>query len=131
MPEEINRMATDSISDLFWTPSKDADENLIREGHDPKNIEFVGNIMIDSYHMLESKIEESKILCDLSLKPKDYIVFTLHRPSNVDKKEKLTKILDIISSINEKVLFPVHPRTENNLSPNVKKITEIFYLLSL
>ena len=61
--------------------------------------------MIDSYHMLESKIEESKILCDLSLKPKDYIVFTLHASSNVDKKEKLTKILDIISSINEKVLF--------------------------
>ncbi len=120
MPEEINRMATDSISDLFWTPSKDADENLIREGHDPKNIEFVGNIMIDSYHMLEPKIEESKILCNLNLKPKEYIVFTLHRPSNVDKKEKLIKILDIISNISEKVLFPVHPRTENNLSPNVK-----------
>jgi len=117
MPEEINRMVTDSIVDYFWTPSIDGNENLIKSGISSSQIEFVGNIMIDSLEMMRGSIEQENILCELDLCEEQYVVVTFHRPSNVDDKIKLKKIVDdlIWLSAKYKVVFPVHPRTKSNL----------------
>ncbi len=117
MPEEINRIVTDSISDYFWTPSVDGNENLVRSGIDPKRIEFVGNIMIDSLEMMREKIEKEDIVSKLSLERKEFVLVTFHRPSNVDKKERLSSIVDKLIDLSKriKVVFPIHPRTLNNL----------------
>ncbi len=117
MPEEINRIVTDSISDYFWTPSVDGNENLVRSGIDPKKIEFVGNIMIDSLEMMREKIEKEDIVSKLSLERKEFVLVTFHRPSNVDKKERLSSIVDKLIDLSKriKVVFPIHPRTLNNL----------------
>src|SRR5688500_1494723 len=84
MPEEINRLVTDSIVDLLWTPSPDADENLIAEGVPKHRIDFIGNIMIDSYEMMRDAITADTTFATLGLKPRQFGVVTLHRPSNVD-----------------------------------------------
>src|SRR5579872_4839674 len=89
MPEEINRLVTDAIADLLWTPSPDADANLAAEGVPTNRIERVGNIMIDSFEMLRARIEQSDIVHRLGLPSRPYAVVTLHRPSNVDEREKL------------------------------------------
>ncbi len=117
MPEEINRMVTDSISDYFWTPSIDGNENLVRSGIDPQKIEFVGNIMIDSLEMMREKIEREDIDKKFNLNRKDFVLVTFHRPSNVDNKERLSKIVDKLISLSQKikVVFPIHPRTLQNL----------------
>lgn len=117
MPEEINRIVTDILSDILWTPSPDADENLKKEGISEGKIIRVGNIMIDSLEMLREKIEEEKLPDDLGLSPGDYAVLTLHRPSNVDHPVDLGTICDGLLSISEdiKIVFPVHPRTRKNL----------------
>ena len=117
MPEEINRILTDAISDLLLTTSPDADENLKAEGVAADKIKFVGNVMIDSVFFNLEKSEESKIRADLDLEAKDYAVLTLHRPSNVDDKETLTGLLEALISISEKIpiIFPVHPRTKANI----------------
>ena len=117
MPEEINRIVTDSISDYFWTPSVDGNENLVRSGIDPKKIEFVGNIMIDSLEMMRDAIEKEKITENLSLKKGDFVLVTFHRPSNVDDKDKLESIVRELVNLSEKIkiVFPIHPRTEQNL----------------
>ena len=113
MPEEINRVLTDAISDLLLTPSHDGDENLRQEGIPAEKIRFVGNVMIDSllHHM--KLAEASAIRGDLGLVGRDYAVLTLHRPSNVDEPKPLEGILDAIADISQKlpVIFPVHPRT--------------------
>jgi len=114
MPEEINRILTDSISDLLLTPSIDGNENLLSEGIPSDRIHFVGNIMIDS---LYDAIERCNgIKSDLSL-PDKYGLLTLHRPSNVDDKSKLTEIIQTIIEISNhiKIFFPIHPRTKNKL----------------
>ena len=85
MPEEINRLATDAIADLLWTPSPDADENLRREGA-AHRIERVGNIMMDSYELLRERIESTETWAGLGVDPGKYGVVTLHRPSNVDQR---------------------------------------------
>ena len=117
MPEEINRILTDAISDLLLTSSQDADENLRQEGIAPDKIKFVGNVMIDSlfYNLEQSK--SSKARENLDLRDKDYAVLTLHRPSNVDEEKTFTGLLDALVSIAEKlpVIFPVHPRTRANI----------------
>ena len=117
MPEEINRILTDSISDLLLTTSEDADENLKQEGVADDKIKFVGNVMIDSlfYNLEKSRI--SKTRENLDLIGKDYAVLTLHRPSNVDEREVFSALLDALCSISEKlpVIFPVHPRTKANI----------------
>lgn len=120
MPEEINRVVTDSLADILWTPSQDADENLIKEGISEDKIHNVGNIMIDSLEMLRKKIESRETYLDYGLEPKGYGIVTLHRPSNVDNPETLKKICDILVRIAEKtpLLFPVHPRTRKNLEQN-------------
>lgn len=115
MPEEINRVVTDSISDYFWTPSEDATQNLIQEGINSEKISFVGNIMIDTYCMMQSKIEASNFYESFNLKRKSYVVMTLHRPVNVDVKEELKKVIERIHEIELPVIFPVHPRTRKNI----------------
>lgn len=117
MPEEINRMVTDVIADFLWTPSPDADENLLKEGKDPEKIIRVGNIMIDSLEMMRSRIENEKTVETFQLGKQNFCLVTLHRPSNVDDPEKLAGIMEQLETIGAElpVLFPVHPRTRKCL----------------
>lgn len=117
MPEEINRILTDAISDLLLTTSEDADENLKQEGVSENKIKFVGNVMIDSLFYNLEKSKSSKARENLGLIDKDYAVLTLHRPSNVDEKEIFKGLLDALCEISEKlpIIFPVHPRTRGNI----------------
>jgi UDP-N-acetylglucosamine 2-epimerase (non-hydrolysing) len=113
MPEEINRILTDSISDLLLTTSRDADENLRQEGVPAEKIRFVGNVMIDSLLRNLKIAESSAVREELDLTGKDYAVLTLHRPSNVDEKEVFTGLLGALLVISERlpIVFPAHPRT--------------------
>ncbi len=113
MPEEINRILTDAISDLLLTPSQDGDENLKQEGIAPDKIKFVGNVMIDSLLGFLKLAERSAVRDDVGVEGIDYAVLTLHRPSNVDERGTLSSILDALIAIAEKlpIVFPVHPRT--------------------
>jgi UDP-N-acetylglucosamine 2-epimerase (non-hydrolysing) len=117
MPEEINRILTDSISDFLFVTEKSGIENLRKEGIEASKIFFVGNVMIDSLVTYRTKIINSNVLSKLNLQSGSYCLVTLHRPSNVDSKEKLRKLIELISevSVTKKVIFPVHPRTRNNL----------------
>ena len=117
MPEEINRIVTDTLADLLWTPSPDGDENLLGEGIDPKKIVQVGNIMIDSLEMMREKIEQRKSFQNYGYQMKGYGLVTLHRPSNVDSPEILDRLVDMLLHVSEKLplIFPVHPRTKKNL----------------
>jgi UDP-N-acetylglucosamine 2-epimerase (non-hydrolysing) len=117
MPEEINRIVTDSLADILWTPSPDADENLLHEGVDPDKIVRVGNIMIDSLEMLREKIESVNTYKDLGLKAREYGLVTLHRPSNVDDSQTLADLCRSFGRISKRIplVFPVHPRTRKNL----------------
>jgi UDP-N-acetylglucosamine 2-epimerase (non-hydrolysing) len=117
MPEEINRLVTDSIVDVLWTPSADADENLKSEGVDEAKIDLIGNIMIDSFEMLRKNIEASNARDDLGLLDGKYALVTLHRPSNVDSVEMLKPIIDglIEASAKLPIVFVAHPRTIKSL----------------
>lgn len=117
LPEEINRLATDSISDLLWTPSPDADANLLREGVPEGRIDRIGNIMIDSYLMLEGAIAAVDMPGRLGLAKRPFVVSTLHRPGNVDQQATLTGIVDAFVALSRDVdiVFPVHPRTAARL----------------
>jgi UDP-N-acetylglucosamine 2-epimerase (non-hydrolysing) len=117
MPEELNRIATDALADLLWTPSADANENLEREGVPKSRIELVGNIMIDSLEMMRSAIESRRHARHLGLEPRAYGVVTLHRPSNVDDAQQLGRMVDLIVDAAKSlpVVFPVHPRTRQRL----------------
>lgn len=114
MPEEINRILTDSISDLLLTTSQDADENLANEGIPSQRIRFVGNVMIDSLLEHLKIAERSTIREDLGIADTDYAVLTLHRPSNVDDRAIFSGILGSLIAISERlpIIFPVHPRTK-------------------
>ena len=113
MPEEINRILTDSISDLLFTTSQDADVNLAQEGISAERVRFVGNVMIDSLMDHLKIAENSTVREDLGVNAGEYAVMTLHRPSNVDDKATLSGILDALTAVAEKlpIIFPVHPRT--------------------
>jgi UDP-N-acetylglucosamine 2-epimerase (non-hydrolysing) len=117
MPEEINRLVTDAIADVLWTPSADADENLEREGVAAHRIDLIGNIMIDSFEMLRDKIEASETRAELGLNVGEYALVTLHRPSNVDARETLAPIVSELVSASRKlpVVFVAHPRTMKGL----------------
>lgn len=117
MPEEINRLITDAISDVLWTPSPDANDNLIREGVAGDKIDFVGNIMIDSYEMLREAIAGSNACAQFGLLGRSYAVVTLHRPSNVDTREILGRLVDQLLAAAREIdlVFAVHPRTRKRL----------------
>lgn len=118
MPEEINRLLTDQISDLLFTPSRDADENLLREGIAPEKIRFVGNVMIDTLVRLVPKAEARWPSLRDQYHLDRYILVTLHRPSNVDQPDTLAEIIAALTEISQEipVLFPVHPRTRKQIS---------------
>jgi UDP-N-acetylglucosamine 2-epimerase (non-hydrolysing) len=117
MPEEINRLLTDQISDLLFTPSRDADANLLREGVEGSKIHFVGNVMIDTLIEMLPRALDRPILEGLGLEGGKYLLVTLHRPSNVDYPGTLRGILSALGEIGRSwpVVFPVHPRTRKNM----------------
>jgi len=132
MPEEINRLVTDALADLLFTTSRDADDNLKREGVDPSKIHFVGNVMIDTLLKQRSKAAEFDLNETVGavydrpgahraplqrIRPKQYAVVTLHRPSNVDDPAVLRGILEALEEISKSmpVIFPIHPRTTKRI----------------
>ena len=117
MPEEINRLVTDAICDVLWTPSPDADEHLAREGVAADKIDRVGNIMIDSFEMMRSAIEADGTRDSMGLAPDSYAVVTLHRPSNVDRRENLEPLVRQLVAVSKDLplVFAVHPRTRKKL----------------
>lgn len=128
MPEEINRVLIDSISDYFFTTSMKATETLIEEGKDRKKIFFSGNIMIDSLVRQKTKFRRPAIFEELKLKEKNYFVLTIHRPSNVDQQNQLKDILEGLSALSRDlpIIFPVHPRTAQKIKDNRINISNIF-----
>jgi UDP-N-acetylglucosamine 2-epimerase (non-hydrolysing) len=118
MPEEINRILTDSIATWLLTPSPDANTNLMKEGISPAKIFFVGNIMIDSLMEFKPKADKSTILNDLSISSKNFCLITLHRPGNVDSFKGLDTILTAFEKAAQKIklVFPIHPRTRKQLA---------------
>jgi UDP-N-acetylglucosamine 2-epimerase (non-hydrolysing) len=117
MPEEINRMLTDTIADYLFVTEQSGINNLHHEGIREDKIFFTGNVMIDSLVHYLPKVEKSDILQKLSLSPRDYILVTLHRPANVDTEEGLKGLFGMLNRISakKKIVFPIHPRTKNNL----------------
>jgi len=141
MPEEINRLVTDAISDLLWTPSPDGDENLRREGVPGSRIKRVGNIMLDSFELMRERIESDDTARSLSLVGQKYAVVTLHRPANVDSRESLNVLTDQLIKVAEQLplVFPLHPRTRKSLldhelfdlldsQPNIQLIEPLGYI---
>jgi UDP-N-acetylglucosamine 2-epimerase (non-hydrolysing) len=118
MPEEINRLATDAIVDLLWTPSPDADENLRHEGVPADKIDCVGNIMIDSFEMQRERIEAAGTREKLGLKKGGFAMVTLHRPSNVDDQVTLSALVGHLLAVSRELslVFAVHPRTRKRLA---------------
>lgn len=124
MPEETNRILTDHLSDLLLAHSENAEKQLASEGVSKDKIHLVGNVMIDCLLMCKKIADEqSKIIKDLKLKPKAFALVTMHRPSNVDNKDKLTELSEALNTIakSTQLVFPLHPRT--------KKMLEKFGLL--
>ncbi|HMB99808.1 MAG TPA: UDP-N-acetylglucosamine 2-epimerase (non-hydrolyzing) [Flavobacteriaceae bacterium] len=122
MPEEINRIVTDSLTDYFFTTSIHANENLKRLGVREDQVFFVGNVMIDTLLKNKSRFKPPKIWEELNLQKRKYLVLTLHRPSNVDEEEEFEALLNQIISLSQNyhIIFPVHPRT--------RKIIETLHL---
>jgi UDP-N-acetylglucosamine 2-epimerase (non-hydrolysing) len=115
MPEEVNRILTDAISDFLFTPSPDADENLRKEGIPDEKIYLVGDVMVDSLVANREKAGQSGIVEKLGVK--EYAVLTLHRPSNVDNRESLKRIVTGLKEVSQRIpiVYPVHPRTRKNM----------------
>jgi UDP-N-acetylglucosamine 2-epimerase (non-hydrolysing) len=118
MPEEINRLLTDAISDLLFCTEQSGVDNLLREGVCPDKVFLVGNVMIDTLLKNRSKADQSPILADLGLTPGGYAVLTLHRPSNVDDPAVFGRLLDALEVVQKDLplVFPIHPRTRGNLA---------------
>jgi UDP-N-acetylglucosamine 2-epimerase (non-hydrolysing) len=114
MPEEINRIVTDSITDYFFTTSTSASENLLKNGVLSSNVHFVGNVMIDTLYQNLDRISAPDFWNEFKLETKNYIILTLHRPSNVDEEKSLIDLLNGIDKMvgNKKIIFPIHPRTK-------------------
>ena len=137
MPEEINRVVTDAISDLLFVTEDSGRRNLLAEGIPSDRIHLVGNLMIDSLRMNVQKARQSDILARLGVAAKSYGLVTLHRPSNVDDPAKLAEIIETLSTIAVEVplYFPVHPRTRARLKdhkidvhPRIQLIDPLGYL---
>ena len=118
MPEEINRLLTDAISDLLFCTEQSGVDNLLREGIPDERIFLVGNVMIDTLLRNKAKADASNILDELNLTTGEYAVLTLHRPSNVDDPSVLGRLLNALEVIQKDlpIIFPIHPRTRKNLS---------------
>lgn len=117
MPEEHNRIVTDSLSDYFFVTEQSGYENLVQEGKLKENLFFVGNTMIDTLVAYDENIKSTPILDNLGLTAKEYCLMTMHRPGNVDEETGLVKLIHLIKSLTAKikVVFPIHPRTLNNI----------------
>lgn len=117
MPEEINRIVTDALSEYLFITEKGASENLLKEGMEKEKIYFVGNVMIDTLLKNKQRADNSLILNKLHLIPRGYALLTLHRPSNVDDKDNLFHIIEALEKISEflPIVFPVHPRTQQKI----------------
>jgi UDP-N-acetylglucosamine 2-epimerase (non-hydrolysing) len=117
MPEEINRIVTDALSDFLFTTSRDADSHLIREGVTQDKIFFVGNVMIDTLNKHRARAEQMGTPARFNVQPGQYVLLTLHRPSNVDDPQVLERIVETLIVIQQDVpiLFPAHPRTTQKL----------------
>jgi UDP-N-acetylglucosamine 2-epimerase (non-hydrolysing) len=118
MPEEINRLVTDVLSDVLWTPSPDADDNLRREGIPLARVTRVGNIMLDSFELVRPAIEAAAVPAELGLEPGRYGIVTLHRPSNVDDPTQLARLVEALVAVQARLplVFPLHPRTAQRLA---------------
>ncbi|UCC11484.1 MAG: UDP-N-acetylglucosamine 2-epimerase (non-hydrolyzing) [candidate division WOR-3 bacterium] len=130
MPEEYNRRLTDAVSDMLFTTEPTARKNLMREGINPQNIYFVGNVMIDSLKRSLKRAQESRVLSRLKLQEKSYAILTLHRPTNVDERQRLRNLLAVLKKITRilPIVFPVHPRTRKMLvehNPEHKFLTTV------
>ncbi len=119
MPEEINRVLTDHLSELLFTPSLDANENLSREGIDGDKVRFVGNVMIDTLVRLQDQAAGLWLGLRERLRLTDFILVTLHRPSNVDDPDTLAELMSALHCLAEThtVVFPVHPRSRKKIDP--------------
>ncbi|MBV7256451.1 UDP-N-acetylglucosamine 2-epimerase (non-hydrolyzing) [Pacificimonas sp. WHA3] len=117
MPEEINRLVTDVLSNVMWTPSPDGDENLAAEGIPASRVSRVGNIMLDSLERIRPKLDAENSAGTFGLTPGRYGIITMHRPSNVDEKEKFTKICGELAKAAKHLplIFPMHPRTRGRM----------------
>lgn len=117
MPEEINRVLTDAISDLLFVTEQSGIDNLRKEGISPEKVHFVGNVMIDTLMANRQKAQGSDVLSRLEISSGQYMVITLHRPSNVDDEARLGAIINAFEQIEKemKLVFPIHPRTRDNL----------------
>lgn len=118
MPEEVNRIVTDAITDYYFTPTETANENLMRNGVDAGRVYYVGNIMIDSLLHSRDKLIEPAFLLEQNIALNKSVVLTLHRPHNVDEPETLKKIISAIirNTAGHHIIFPVHPRTRKALA---------------
>lgn len=130
MPEEINRMVTDSITDYFFTTSQKASKNLIKLGHQQENIFFVGNVMIDTLLHNLNRITKPLFWDKLNLTSKNYYLLTLHRPSNVDEASSFIELLEeiIVQAEGAPIIFPVHPRTEQILSETQNEFKNLHFV---
>ena len=117
MPEEINRILTDEITDYFFVTEQSGLDNLTTEGKAEDRMFMVGNTMIDSLVEFDENVRKSKVLDELGLEKGGFVLMTMHRPSNVDEKEGLKELIGMIKSITArlKLVFPIHPRTVNRL----------------
>jgi len=118
MPEEINRVLTDTVAELLFVTEPSGVENLRREGIADEKVHFVGNVMIDTLRRFQTRAQESNVLQALELADKRYCVLTLHRPANVDDSVTFGRILDALEQIQSErpIVFPVHPRTRANMA---------------
>jgi UDP-N-acetylglucosamine 2-epimerase (non-hydrolysing) len=116
MPEEVNRVLVDRISQLLFAPTENAVLNLMNEGLKRESIHFVGNIMIEALLSHKKEAEKSRILKNLDLKEKQYCVATIHRPQNVEDEHSLKTIVEILSEAPLPVVFPAHPRTKESIA---------------
>ncbi|WP_395052709.1 non-hydrolyzing UDP-N-acetylglucosamine 2-epimerase [Flavobacterium sp.] len=130
MPEEINRIVTDSITDYFFTTSTSASENLFKNGVDSSNVHFVGNVMIDTLYQNLDRISAPNFWNEFGLETGNYIILTLHRPSNVDEEQSLIDLLEGIDKMvgDKKIIFPIHPRTNAILGETDLKLKNILFV---
>jgi UDP-N-acetylglucosamine 2-epimerase (non-hydrolysing) len=131
MPEEINRLLTDRLADLLFTPSADGDENLLKEGIAPDKIKRVGNVMIDTLVRLLPQAEMRWPQLQSELSPGRFVLVTLHRPSNVDNPQRLADLLAALGKISQDItmLFPVHPRTRQSIIDCEQSVPPAMHLL--